>query len=112
MSDRPKKMPVVSLGINMAGKRSTNDFTTLDELLEEDGTREEFEAIAIKEVLAWQIAEAMKAKNISQRALAERMGTSRSQVSRLLNPNDGNVTLTTLQRAARIVGRSVRIELV
>jgi predicted XRE-type DNA-binding protein len=96
----------------MPKKRSIAGLTTVDELLDEEGWREEFEAIAIKEVLAWQIAQAMKDKKLSQRALAEQMGTSRSQVSRLLNPKDGNVTLTTLQRAAKIVGRSVRIELV
>jgi predicted XRE-type DNA-binding protein len=96
----------------MTKKRSIEGLTTVDELLEEQGWREEFEAIAIKEVIAWQIAQAMKDKKMSQRALAEQMGTSRSQVSRLLNPKDGNVTLTTLQRAAKIVGRSVRVELV
>jgi antitoxin HicB len=92
--------------------RSTDGFTTLDEFLTEEGRREEFEAIAIKEVLAWQIENAMKEKKISRKRLAEQMHTSRSQVSRLLDPNDGNVTLTTLQRAAQIVGRKVRIELV
>jgi transcriptional regulator with XRE-family HTH domain len=73
---------------------------------------EEFEAAAIKEVLAWQLGEAMKAGNLSRRRLAERMGTSRSQIGRLLDPKDGNVTLATLQRAAKIVGRSLRLELV
>jgi len=63
-------------------------------------------------VLAWQIAEAMKARNLSRKRLAERMKTSRSQISRLLNPKDGNVTINTLQRAAKIVGRTLRLELV
>jgi antitoxin HicB len=54
----------------------------------------------------------MKANNISRKGLAERMKTSRSQISRLLDPNDGNVTLSTLQRAAKMVGRSLRLELV
>ncbi|MCC6781063.1 MAG: XRE family transcriptional regulator [Hyphomicrobiales bacterium] len=93
-------------------KRRVEELTTLDSFLEEEGTREEFEAIAIKEVLAWQIAEAMKAQNLSRKRLAERMRTSRSQVGRLLDPKDGNVTLATLQRAARIVGRTLRLELV
>jgi len=92
--------------------RSTGKLSTLDDFLAADGKREEFEAVAIKEVLAWQIAEAMKKSNLSRKRLAERMGTSRSQVGRLLDPKDGNVTLTTLQRAARIVGRSLRLELV
>jgi len=93
-------------------KRSTRDLTALDDFLKEEGKLEEFEAIAIKEVLAWQIAEAMKAKNLSRKGLAERMKTSRSQVSRLLDPKDGNVTIATLQRAAKIVGRTLRFELV
>ena len=92
--------------------RSTAKLTTLDDFLSEEGTRDEFEAVAVKEVLAWQIAEAMKANKLSRSKLAQRMKTSRSQVGRLLDPKDGNVTLTTLQRAARIVGRSLRLELV
>jgi antitoxin HicB len=91
--------------------RSTDELTTLDSFLKEEGRLEEFEAVAIKEVLAGQIAEAMRAQNLSRKRLAERMGTSRSQVGRLLDPKDGNVTLATLQRAARIVGRTLRLEL-
>jgi len=92
--------------------RSARSLSTLDDFLKDQGKLEEFEAVAIKEVLACQLGEAMKAGKVSRKRLAERMGTSRSQVSRLLDPNDGNVTLTTLQRAARIVGRSLRLELV
>ena len=92
--------------------RTTENLTGLDDFLAEQGTLAEFEAVAIKEVIAWQIAEAMKDKKISQRQLAERMGTSRTQVSRLLDPTNGNVTIATLQRAAKEVGRSLRLELV
>lgn len=92
--------------------RSIDELSSLDALLTEEGKLEEFEAVAIKEVLAWQIEGAMKEQNLSRKRLAERMGTSRSQVSRLLDPKDGNVTLTTLQRAAAMVGRKVRLELV
>jgi len=92
--------------------RAARSLRSLDELLKQEGKLEEFEALAIKEVLAWQLAEAMKTGNVSQSLLAKRMETSRSQVRRLLDPKDGNVTLTTLQRAARIVGRSLRLELV
>jgi antitoxin HicB len=80
--------------------------------LKEESTREEFGVLAIKQALALQIAEAMKAQNLSRKRLAERMKTSRSQISRLLDPKDGNVTLATLERAARIVGRTLRVELV
>jgi antitoxin HicB len=86
--------------------------STLDEFLEEEGTRDAFQAVAIKEVLAWQITKAMKAKGLSRNRLAKEMKTSRSQISRLLDPNDGNVTLVTLQRAAEMLGRKVRLELV
>lgn len=95
-----------------AAPRSARSLSSLDDLLKVDGKLEEFEAVAIKEVLAWQLGEAMKAGNVSRRRLAQRMGTSRSQVTRLLDPKDGNVTLATLQRAAKIVGRSLRLELV
>ncbi len=92
--------------------RSVDTFTTLDSVLEAEGVRDAFQAVAIKEVLAWQIDKAMKEQNISRKRLAERMGTSRSQISRLLDPADGNVTLLTLQRAAEMLGRSVRLDLV
>lgn len=92
--------------------RSMAKLGTLDDFLTEEGKREDFEAVAVKEVLAWQIAEAMRKSNISRTRLAERMKTSRSQVGRLLDPKDGNVTLATLQRAATIVGRKLRLELV
>ena len=97
----------------MASKkpRNTKGFTTLDAYLDEEGTRAAFQAIAIKEVLAWQIAQAMKSQGLSQKRMAEQMGTSRSQISRLLDPRDGNVTIATLQRAAAMLGRTVRLEL-
>jgi predicted XRE-type DNA-binding protein len=92
--------------------RLIDKLTKLDDFLNEEGKLEEFEAVAVKEVLAWQIAEAMKAQNLSRKRLAERMKTSRSQISRLLDPKDGNVTIATLQRAAKIVGRRLRLELI
>lgn len=92
--------------------RSADGFTTLNAFLDSEGTRDAFQAVAIKEVLAWQIGEAMKAQKLTRKGLAEKMGTSRSQISRLLDPKDGNVTLLTLQRAAEMVGRRVRLDLV
>jgi predicted XRE-type DNA-binding protein len=84
----------------------------IDDLLHEDGILEEFQARAIKEVIAWQLREAMKAQNISKRKLALLMHTSRTQVERVLDTTNGNVTLETLQRAAAILGRKVQMELV
>ena len=54
----------------------------------------------------------MKKKRITKKKLAEMMATSRTQIDRILDPKAGNVTLETLQRAARIVGRELRVELV
>ncbi len=86
--------------------------STLDSFLEEDGVLAEFQAKAIKEVIAWQLTEAMKDRKISKTALAVLMKTSRTQINRVLDPSDGNVTIETLQRAAAIVGRRVQLELV
>jgi transcriptional regulator with XRE-family HTH domain len=72
----------------------------------------EFQARAIKEVIAWQLAEAMKERKLTKTALAALMGTSRTQVDRMLDPTDGNVTIETLQRAAAVVGRRVQLALV
>jgi len=95
-----------------ASPRSAAKLATLDDFLKEEGKLEKFEAVAIKEVLAWQLAEAMRKNKVSRKGMAERMKTSRSQISRVLDPKDGNVTLTTLQRAAAIVGRKLKLELV
>jgi antitoxin HicB len=92
--------------------RSTEGLTSLDDVLDHNGTREAFQAVAIKEVMAWQIEEAMKAEGLSRTGMAKRMHTSRSQITRLLDPTDGNVTLNTLQRAAEVLGRKVRLDLV
>jgi antitoxin HicB len=86
--------------------------SSIDDFLKEEGVLEEFQARAVKEVIAWQLAQAMKAQKLSKRRLAAMMHTSRTQVDRLLAPNDGNVTIETLQRAAAIIGRKVQIELV
>ena len=86
--------------------------STVDDFLSEEGILEETQNLAIKEVLAWQIQQAMDVRKLSRNRMAQEMGTSRSQISRLLDPKDGNVTLATLQRAAKIVGRKVRVELV
>ena len=87
--------------------------STLDSFLEEEeGMREQTTAAAIKQVIAWQFAEEMKRKNISKKRLAELMNTSRAQIDRILDPEKGNVTIETLQRAATLLGRQIRLELV
>jgi len=85
--------------------------SSLDDFLKEEGIYEETQAKAIKEVVAWQLAEAMKKRRISKVRMAVLLKTSRTQVDRLLDPNN-DITLSSLQRAAAIVGRRVSIELV
>lgn len=83
-----------------------------DDFLKEEGIYEEVQATAIKRVLAWQLEQAMKQRKISKIEMARRMETSRAQLDRLLDPDNESVTLATLTRAAAIVGRKVRLELV
>ncbi len=84
----------------------------IDDFLQEEGVLEAVQALAIKEVIAWQLDAAMKSQKMSKRKLAELMHTSRTQVDRVLDPTDGNVTLATLQRAAAVIGRKVQVELI
>ena len=85
--------------------------SSIDAFLQEEGIFEEAQAQAIKEVVAWQLAEAMKKKKISKSKMALLLKTSRTQVDRLLDPKN-DITLGSLQRAAAIVGRRVNIELI
>jgi antitoxin HicB len=96
----------------MTQKKHPRHGSSLDDFLKEEGVLDEFRAVAVKEVIAWQIQEAMKAKKLSKNKMADLMKTSRAQLDRLLDPKHGNVTLETLQRAAHILGRELRIELV
>lgn len=91
----------------MRGKQSAYDHSgsSFDEFLREDGILEETEAIAIKRVIAWQLQSAMRRKHISKQSMANHLGTSRSQVDRLLDPEHAGVTLGTLAKAARAVGK-------
>jgi antitoxin HicB len=86
--------------------------SSLDDFLEEEGIYDEVTALVIKEKIAYQIRKRMAAKKLSVNGMAKAMKTSRTQVHRLLDPRNGNVTLATLQKAASIVGRRVRLELV
>lgn len=85
---------------------------TLDSFLEEEGVLAEFQAKAIKEIIAWQLAEAMRERKLSKKRLALLMHTSRTQVDRMLDPTDGNVTIETLQPAVAVVGRRVELTLI
>ena len=85
--------------------------SSIDDFLKEEGIFEEAQAQAVKEVVAWQLAEAMRKKKISKNKMATLLQTSRTQVDRILDPKS-DITLGSLQRAAAMVGRRVMIELV
>jgi antitoxin HicB len=85
--------------------------SSLDDFLKAEGIFEETQAQAVKEVVAWQLAEAMRIQKISKNKMAALLKTSRTQVDRLLDPKN-DITLSSLQRAAAMVGRRVSIELV
>ncbi len=82
-----------------------------DDFLKEEGIQEEVTAAAIKRVIAWQLAEAMKRMHITKTEMASRMRTSRAVVNRLLDEDDTSVTLATLARASLAVGIPLKIEL-
>jgi antitoxin HicB len=86
--------------------------STFDSFLEQEGIREEVEAVAIKRVLAWQLGKAMKEQQKTKQAMAKRLRTSRSQLDRLLDPRNVAVTLDSITRAARELGKRVIIRMV
>jgi antitoxin HicB len=86
--------------------------SSFDDFLKEDGIYEEVTARAIKRVIARQLSALMQEEGLTKAALAKRMHTSRTQLDRLLDPENESVTLGTLTRAAHAVGRQLRMELV
>ena len=92
-------------------KRNQHIGSDFDSYLAEQGQLEEATAVAIKRVIAWQIAEAMKTRGVTKKTMAERMHTSRSHLDRLLDAHDTGLTLETLSRAAQVLGYRIRVEL-
>jgi hypothetical protein len=90
-------------------KRTDHSGSSFDSFLEEEGIREEVEAVAIKRVLAWQFEQAMQKQQKTKQAMAKQLHTSRSQLDRLLDPRNISVTLDTITRAARALGKRVII---
>ncbi len=86
--------------------------SNFDDFLAEEGLLESSEAIATKRVLAFQLARAMEEQQISKADMARRMKTSRSALDRLLDPGSPSLTLLTLERAARVLGKKLRVEMV
>jgi hypothetical protein len=90
-------------------KKVDHSGPTFDSFLEQEGIREEVEAVAIKRVLAWQLEQAMRKQQKTKQAIAKQLHTSRSQLDRLLDPRNVSVTLDTITRAARALGKRVII---
>jgi antitoxin HicB len=86
--------------------------SSLDDLLEEDGVLAEVNAVALKRVLAWQVLQEMKKRGLSKSQMAVAMSMSRPSLDRLLDPSNTSITLKTMERAAAILGKRLRIELV
>jgi antitoxin HicB len=86
--------------------------SSFDDFLKEEHLYEEVTARAIKRVIARQLDALMQDQGLSKSSLAKRMNTSRAQLDRLLDPENESVTLGTLTRAAKAVGRQLRMELV
>ncbi|TLU81617.1 MAG: Fis family transcriptional regulator [Chlorobium sp.] len=86
--------------------------SNFDEFLEEEALLDEATAVAVKRVIAWQIAQEMKAQHLTKSSMASKMQTSRAALNRLLDATDTSLTLTTLSSAASVLGEKFRIELV
>jgi antitoxin HicB len=93
-------------------KKNPHLGSSFESWLDETGIREDVTAAAIKAVIARQLAREMKKKGITKPKMAELMKTSRAQIDRLLDPDNGSATIESLQRAAKIVGRELRLQLV
>jgi predicted XRE-type DNA-binding protein len=95
----------------MAARKKGRIGSSFDAFLKEEKRYEQSHAVAIKRVLAWQIEREMEKQAVSKAEMARRMKTSRSQLDRLLDPNNDAVSLETLVRGARAVGRHLKLEL-
>ena len=86
--------------------------SSFDEFLVEEGICEEVEAGAIKKIIAYQLQEAIKKEQLTKTALATQLETSRAAVNRLLDPENESITLLTLKKAANVLGKKIRLELI
>jgi antitoxin HicB len=98
----------------MAKEQKHGDPTgeTLEGFLEQQGLRDEVYEHAIKAVLAWELGAAMKRQKLTKTALAAKLGTSRTEIYRLLDPTNDAVSLATLKRAAAAVGKRLKVDLI
>jgi antitoxin HicB len=86
--------------------------SNFDDFLKDEGLLADAEAAAIKRVIAFQVETLMKERKISKTSMAKQMNTSRSSLNRLLDPTNTSITLQTLERAAHVIGKRLKIEFV
>jgi antitoxin HicB len=98
----------MTMANEMVGVHSGSSF---DDFLEEEGYRDEVESAAIKRVLAWQLEQEMSRQRKTKKAMAAELKTSRSQLDRLLDPQNTAVSLDTLTRAAHVLGKRLVLEI-
>lgn len=85
--------------------------SNFDDFLKEEAMLDDATAVALKRVIAWQIAEEMKTQHLTKTELAKRMHTSRAALNRLLDEDDTSLTLTTLASAAAALGKTINFQL-
>jgi antitoxin HicB len=86
--------------------------SSVEDFLEAEGLLEEATEHAIKAVVAWQLKTTMEQQHLTKSALAKKLHTSRSQIDRVLDPKNDDVTVATLRKAAEAVGQKLKLQLV
>ncbi len=94
------------------GQEDLGPLTSLNEIIDREGLRDEVTLRAFKRLLSLQLVKEMEAQKVSKSIMARRMGTSRAQLDRVLDPSEYNVTIDTLLRAAKTLGKQLRLELI
>jgi len=85
--------------------------SNFDDFLAEEGLLAEAETVAVKRLIAYQVDQMMKDQNLTKTEMSRRMNTSRAALERLLDPANQSITLQTLERAAKALGRRLQITL-
>ncbi|MDR0683994.1 MAG: helix-turn-helix domain-containing protein [Spirochaetaceae bacterium] len=91
---------------------NTSIGSSFDDFLEDEGLKEEIENGTIKKLIAYQMQEKLKNEHLTKTELAQRLDTSRAAVNRLLDPYNDSITLLTLKKAASILGKKIKLELI
>ena len=99
------------MGKELRGTKGMEGLTSLGEVLDRKGLREEVTLLAFKKLLALKLRKEMEAQSLSKSDMARRMGTSRAQLNRVLDPHASNITIETVARAAQTLGKTLRLDL-